>query len=74
MIFDTKYWKKNGLNSLNYDIINEDIISKNIKKITVDLKKKEDDKKLYPNGSEIKNFNKFKRETLDYLKNNFTIR
>lgn len=71
LLLDTKYWKKNGLSSLNYDIINEDRISKNIKKITVDLKKKEDDKKLYPNGSEIKNFSKFKRETLDYLKTSF---
>ena len=69
-MFDVKYWKKNGLNTLNYEILKEKKITKNIFQITVDLKKNEDSSNLQPNGSNVKDFNKFKKEVNNYLQNN----
>ena len=65
-----KYWKKNGLNTLNYEVLKEKKITKNIFQITVDLKKNEDSSNLQPNGNNVKNFNKFKKEVNNYLQNN----
>jgi len=70
LMYDTKNWKKNGLNTLKYEILKEKKISKNIFQITVDLKKNEDNINLQPNGSNIKNFNKFKKEVNNYLREN----
>lgn len=71
LLIDVEKWKNNGLNSLNYKILENKKIDKNIFKITVDLLKKENSEEYYPNGSNIKNFKKFKKETLDKLKKNF---
>ena len=70
LMHDVKHWKKNGLNTLNYEVIKEKKITKNIFQITVDLKKNEDSSNLQPNGNNVKNFNKFKKEVNNYLKNN----
>ena len=70
LMHDVKHWKKNGLNSLNYEILKEKKITKNIFQITVDLKKNEDSSNLQPNGSNVKDFNKFKKEVNNYLQNN----
>jgi hypothetical protein len=67
-LYDIKHWKKNGLNSLNYKILKEKNIERNIYQITVDLLKREDSKELHPDGSNIKNFNKFKKNTNQYLR------
>jgi hypothetical protein len=49
---DISTWKKNGLNSLYYDILNTENINENTVQIKVNLLKSEDEKKfkyLYPN-------------------------
>ena len=70
LMYDVKHWKKNGLNTLNYEVLKEKKITKNIFQITVDLKKNEDSSNLQPNGNNVKNFNKFKKEVNNYLQNN----
>jgi predicted glycosyltransferase involved in capsule biosynthesis len=50
---DLSSWKENGLNNLNYKIIKELEINKNISQITVDLLKKQDLK----NNPKLYNFN-----------------
>jgi hypothetical protein len=49
---DINTWKKNGLNSLSYEVLNTEIINENTVQIKVNLLKSDDEKKfknIYPN-------------------------
>lgn len=64
LIGDTKTWNNNGLNSLNYKIIEKNIINRNTSQIKVDLMKKYDEKK-YPELYTFRNnmdYNELKRK------------
>lgn len=47
MYNDTKIWKENGINNLNYTVLKDTVINKNTVQIKVDLEKKKDEQK-YP--------------------------
>jgi hypothetical protein len=60
---DIRSWKKNGVNSLKYDILERVEINRNTTQIKVDLLKKIDEE-MFPNlfPSESKNYNTIARE------------
>tara|TARA_B100001175_G_C19505224_1_gene640454 strand:- start:309 stop:2726 length:2418 start_codon:yes stop_codon:yes gene_type:complete len=65
LLNDTKYWKKNGLNNLKYNVISSNNINENTTQIKVDLLKDQDEKNykfLFPkiNNLSNTNFKKFK--------------
>ena len=52
LYIDINTWKKNGLNSLSYEVLNSEIINENTVQIKVNLLKSDDEKKfknIYPN-------------------------
>jgi hypothetical protein len=70
LFIDIKHWSKNGLNSLNYNILKTTEINKNTTQILVDLLKKEDMKKyphLFP--KESPNYQEMKMTLRDIWKN-----
>ena len=69
---DLYYWKKNGINNLNYKVLKRTEINKRITQIKVDLMKFEDEKKfpeLY-NIKEINNnsYNTVKKHAKEFYK------
>ena len=70
LFIDIKHWSKNGLNSLNYNILKTTEINKNTTQIVVDLLKNEDMKKyphLFP--KESPNYQEMKMTLRDIWKN-----
>jgi hypothetical protein len=72
IVTDLYYWKKNGINNLNYKVLKRTEINKRITQIKVDLMKFEDEKKfpeLY-NIKEINNnsYNTVKKHAKEFYK------
>ena len=72
LINDTKFWKKNGLSNLNYNIISSNKINNNTTQIKVDLLKDNDEKNynfLYPKINNLSNneYNKLKYNSRSIL-------
>ena len=72
IVADLYYWKKNGINSLNYKVLKRTEINKRTTQIKVDLMKSEDEKKfpeLY-NIKEINNnsYNTVKKHAKEFYK------
>jgi len=73
---DISTWKKNGLNSLNYEVLNTEKINENIVQIKVNLLKANDEKKfkdLYPNKVDETKYKTYYKIVND-IKNNMIMK
>ena len=73
---DINTWKKNGLNSLSYEVLNTEIINENTVQIKVNLLKSDDEKKfknIYPNKVNEEKYKEYYKIIND-IKNNMIMK
>jgi hypothetical protein len=73
---DISTWKKNGLNNLNYEVLNTEQINENTVQIKVNLLKSNDEKKfkdLYPNKVDEVGYEKYYK-IVNNIKNNIIMK